>query len=122
MGFEVIGGDGTSIEPFARQEARQALVNEELAEGTLLPLAALVSMPAIPEEDRASIEAFYAQSWSLARYLALERRDRLAAYLAALRTSAGHLTPRASLAIFERTIGPLEETARAWHAWIRRGA
>lgn len=93
---------------------RQRELAAAIAEGTLIPIEALVEMIAAdPDEDTARV--MYAQAHSLYRWLHRHERDALAGlYNDIARQPPGHISPRRHGELFRTRFGPSAKLERRW--------
>ncbi|MBL9150385.1 MAG: DUF1570 domain-containing protein [Phycisphaerae bacterium] len=98
---------------FAPQPEREARVRR----GPTFALRDLVVATSVPPGDASAVEAFYDESWSLARWLVTERPTEFRTYLGLLREAArenARSKRPTALATFERAFGPVDAVEAAW--------
>lgn len=93
---------------------RQRELAAAIAEGTLIPVEALIEMNAAdPDEETARV--MYAQAHSLYRWLHRHEREKLAGLYADIaREPAGMIPPRRQGELFRARFGPVARLERRW--------
>lgn len=118
--FESLWWDAP-LGPLASNPYRQEQLCTAVATGRLLDLAELVTQVAPPVDDPAAIDAIYAQSWALFRFLVNDQPEQLQAYFAALADEPAHkLRPSRLAHIFRKTFGEPADLEDRWQAFVRR--
>lgn len=105
--FETDGSAG-AFGPRNRYQPREVFVDRLKEKGGLLDPAALVGLHNVPDD---SIEAVYAQSYSLFTYLARRKPEELAAFILELRERDGVVED--GLGLFREVIGEPSTIAKA---------
>lgn len=100
--------------PERENPVRQRELAAAIAEGTLIPIEALIEM-ITPDVDEDTARVMYAQAHSLYRWLHRHEREALAGLYADIaREPAGRITPKRHGELFRARFGPTAKLERRW--------
>ena len=99
--------------PAHESTARRDKVENTIAQGSVVPLAQLVTRTSAPADDAATADAMYQMSYALFAYLYRHERRALGAYIMAFQAvPPGPLSERSQLELFTRHFGDPERLQR----------